>query len=223
MLGHTYTAVRYRDRTGTLTSENEVVPWRFVGAVNGTTLQYDPPGTGGPPTLAQGQVVEFDATGPFTVSSQDAQHPFYMSAHMTGGSLTGDLGDPDYVNVVTPDAWLSSYLFLSDPSYNYTTLVFVRGKAQDGKFKDVTLDCAGTLTGWQLIGNGGTYEYTRADLVLAGAPQGKCTNGVHTATSAAPFALTVWGFDAGDVSYAFPAGMGTQPINSLIITTNPPQ
>jgi hypothetical protein len=223
MLGHTYTAVRYRDRQGTLRSEAEQVPWRLVGAVNGTTLQYDPPQAGAPTTLAQGQLVEFEATGPFTVSSQDDKHPFYTSAHMTGGSGYGDLGDPDYVNIVTPDAWLSSYLFLSDPSYNYTTLVFVRGKAPDGTFKDVTLDCAGPLTGWQPIGSGGTYEYTRADLVLAGAPQGKCTNGVHTATSAAPFALTVWGFDAGDVSYAFPAGMGTQPINSVVVSTNPAQ
>jgi hypothetical protein len=219
MLGHSYTAVRYRDRRGTLTSENEQVPWRLVGAVDGTTLQYDPPQAGAPAALAAGQLVEYDASGPFTVSSQDDKHPFYMSAHMTGGSAQGDLGDPDYVNVVPPEAWLTSYLFLTDPSYNYTTLVFVRSKAQDGAFKDVTLDCVGALGGWKPIGNGGAYEYTRVDLVLAGAAQGKCTNGVHTATSAASFALTVWGFDQGDVSYAFPAGMGTQPINSVTIST----
>jgi hypothetical protein len=220
MLGHSYTAVRYRDRTGTLTSENEQVPWRLVGAVAGTTLQYDPPQAGAPTTLAAGQMVEYSAAGPFTVSSQDAQHPFYMAAYMTGGSDHGDLGDPDYVNVVPPEAWLSSYLFLTDPSYKYTTLVFVRGKAQDGTFKDVSLDCVGPLTGWKPIGAGGAYEYTRADLVFKGAPQGKCGNGVHTAKSDAGFALTVWGFDDGDVSYAFPAGMGTQPINSVSVSTN---
>jgi hypothetical protein len=196
------------------------VPWRLVGAVAGTTLQYDPPQAGAPTTLAAGQMVEYSAAGPFTVSSQDSQHPFYMSAYMTGGSDHGDLGDPDYENVVPPEAWLSSYLFLTDPSYKYTTLVFVRGKAQDGTFKDVSLDCAGTLTDWSPIGAGGAYEYARADLVFKGAPQGKCGNGVHTAKSDAPFALTVWGFDDGDVSYAFPAGMGTQPINSVTVSTN---
>jgi hypothetical protein len=166
--------------------------------------------------------VEYWATGPFTVSSQDDQHPFYMSGHMTGSApMSPDFpGDPDYVNIVPPEAWLPSYLFLTDPTYANTNLVFVRGKANDGTFKDVTLDCMGTLTGWQPIGSGGQYEYTRADLVILFMNQGNCTNGVHTAKSAAPFALTVWGWD-NSVSYAYPAGMATKPINSLVIYPTP--
>jgi hypothetical protein len=216
LLGSTYNAVRYRDRKGTLTSNNEQVPWRFVGTVDGTTLQYDPPQPGAPASLNKGQLVEYDATGPFTVSS-DAQHPFYLTGYMTGGGTSPGQapGDPEFVNVIPPEAWLTSYLFLTDPSYNNATLVFVRGKAQDGTFKDVTLDCmGGPLTGWAPIGSGGAYEYTRADLVLQGMPQGNCTNGVHTATSAAPFAVTVWGYD-DCVSYGFPAGMGTPPVNTV--------
>jgi hypothetical protein len=216
MMGHDYVAVRYRNRI----SQEESVPWRFVGAVDGTTLTFDPPQQGAPTTLAQGQLVELSATGPFSVSSQDDKHPFYVSAHMTGGSLASNIGDPDFVNIVPPDQWLSSYLFLTDPTYANTNLVFVRGKAQDGTFKDVKLDCAGTLGGWKQIGAGGAYEYTRVDLVVAFAPQGGCSNGVHTAKSDAPFALTVWGFD-DSVSYAYPAGMGTQPINTVYLPPNP--
>jgi hypothetical protein len=219
MLGHSYVATRYRNRS----NKEETVPWRFVGAVNGTTLTYDPPQSGAPTTLSKGQLVEFSAPGPFVVSSQDDAHPFYMSAHMVGAynypTPNWD-GDPDYVNIIPPDRWLASYLFLSDPTYKSTNLVFVRRKASDGTFKDVTLDCAGTLTGWQSIGGGGDYEYTRADLIIGGAPQGKCTNGVHQASSTEPFALTVWGFD-NSVSYAYPAGMGTSPINSVIVPPTP--
>jgi hypothetical protein len=216
MLGHDYVAVRYRNRI----AKEETVPWRFVGAVDGTTLTFDPPQAGAPTTLAQGQLVEIPATGPFSVSSQDDQHPFYVSAHMTGGQVANDIGDPDFVNIVPPDGWLSSYLFLTDPTYANTNLVFVRGKAKDGTFKDVKLDCAGTLGGWQPVGTAGAYEYTRADLVVAFAPVGGCNNGVHTAKSDAPFALTVWGFDDA-VSYAFPAGMATQPINTVYVPPNP--
>ncbi|HEX4515234.1 MAG TPA: hypothetical protein VH054_16925, partial [Polyangiaceae bacterium] len=64
------------------------------------------------------------------------------------------------------------------------------------------------------------YEYTRVDLVKAKVPQGSCQNGVHTAKSDAPFGLTVWGFD-DSVSYAYPAGMGTFPINGVVVNPNP--
>ena len=218
MLGRSYAAVRHRNRT----TAEEIVPWRFVGAVDGTVLTFDPPQTGAPSTLSQGQLIELMAPGPFVVSSQDDQHPFYLSAHMTGATVYPNAnydGDPDYVNVVPPDRWLSSYLFFTDPTYRNTNLVFVRKKASDGTFKDVTLDCIGPLSGWKSIG-ASDLEYTRADLVIGGAAQGSCANGVHRASSTAPFALTVWGFD-NSVSYAYPAGMGTSPINSVIVNPIP--
>ena len=81
-LGHEYVAVRYRNR---FDGTEESPPWRLVGAVDGTTLAYEPaPPAGAPLALVQGQVAEFRAPGPFTVKSQDGSHPFYMSAHMTG-------------------------------------------------------------------------------------------------------------------------------------------
>jgi hypothetical protein len=124
------------------------------------------------------------------------------------------------VNVIPPQQYLSRYLFLTDPTYKNTNLVFVRQKNKDGVFKDVTLDCAGTLTGWQPVGVQGKYEYTRVDLVAGGAPVGGCDNGVHTASSEVPFGLTVWGFDL-TCSYAYPAGMSTQPINTVVVPPTP--
>jgi hypothetical protein len=158
------------------------------------------------------------------VKSQDDSHPFYVSGHMTGwttiASNPGNEGDAEYVNVIPPQQYLNHYLFLTDPTYSNTNLVFVRPKAMDGTFKDVTLDCVGTITGWQPLGTGGNYEYVRVDLVKNGAAVGTCNNGAHTADSTAPFGLTVWGWDDA-VSYAYPAGMSTQPINTVVVPPVP--
>jgi len=222
-LGHEYLGVRYRDR---VPSANESVPYTIIGAVDGTALTYDPaPPPGAPSTIASGQAVEFSTGSEFVVKSQDDKHPFYFATHMTGAgaipnNFTDNLGDPEYVNVVPPEQYLSSYLFLTDPTYRNTHLVFTRTKAKDGSFKDVTLDCAGTLSGWQPVGSSGTYEFTRVDLVSGGAPVGGCNSGVHTATSAAGFGLTVWGWDT-TCSYGYPAGMSVEPINTVIVPPDP--
>jgi hypothetical protein len=221
-LGHEYVAARYRDRKAGVV---ESVPWTLIGAVDGTKLTYDPgPPSGAPTTLASGEVVRFDSSAAFSVKSQGADHPFYASGHMTGwtaitqNSLEG-VGDAETVNVIAPEQWLSSYLFLSDPTYANTHLVFVR-KKQQGVFKDVNLDCFGTLGNWFPVGSAGDYELSRFDLVANNIPQSGCDSGVHTAKSDAPFALTVWGWDQA-VSYAYPAGMSTQPINTVVVPAIP--
>ncbi len=248
-LGSSYVAVRFRNRLPTF---EETPPWRFVGAVNDTQLTYDPPQPGAPTTLNQRQLVEWHASGPFVVSSQDSNHPFYFGAHMQGtevlpgnsigcGSAAGCPGDPEMVNVIPPNQWLSSYIFFTDPTYPETNLVFVRKRAQDGQFHDVTLDCAGVLTGWQDIGGMGAYQYTRADLQTGNFSKvGACDNGRNSAHSDEPFALTVWGWgssatggtfgvtDGGPdsgfytqcVSYAYPAGASVQPINTVVVVPN---
>ncbi len=208
-LGSEYVAVRYRSRT----SADESVPWRMVGAVDGTTLAYEPAApAGAPSSLARGQVVEFESPGPFVVTSQDAQHPFYFAGHMTAGDLAGGLGDPETVNVVPPAQFLDHYVLFTDPTYSETNLVVVRGATNPS---DVTLDClTGPLTGWQAIGS--RYQYTRVDVQKGGAPVGACDNGRHEMKSSAPFGVTVWGFDRY-VSYAYPAGASVRPVNTVVV------
>ncbi len=226
-LGHEYAVVRYRSR---IDGTEESTFYRFVGAVDGTTLTYEPSTPmGAPTTLRSGQVGEFKVAAPFVVKSQDGQHPFYMSAHMTGGANAMNRGDPEFVNVIPPAQYLASYVFFTDPTYPETNLVIVRTKSTSG-FKDVTLDCAGVLTGWLPVGSSGNYEYTRIDLVRHNfAKQGMCDNGRHEIHSDAPFGLTIWGWGSDEsvgfqstyVSYAYPAGASVQPINTVVVPPTP--
>ncbi len=216
-LGHEYVAVRYRNRS---TSE-ESVPWRVVGAVDGTNLTYFPAApTGAPTTTGFGQLAQFWGSGPFVIQSQDALHPFYMSAHMTGQdhAPASGTGDPEYVNIIAPEEFLASYVFFTDVTYANTNLVVIRRDTGSG-FADVTLDCAGVLTGWLPIA-GTQYEYTRVDISIDAKAQGKCDNGPHTITSPHPFGMTVWGWDQY-VSYAYPAGASVLPINSIVVPATP--
>lgn len=242
-LGSEYAAVRYRNRYDGIEEEP---PWRMMGAVDGTVLTYDPAmPPGAPATLNLGQVVDFHATGQFVVKSQDALHPFYMSAHMTGAALydpeqqnppTGPAdgrGDAEFVNMVPPAEYLDKYVFFTDPTYSETNLVVVRVKGPSG-FADVSLDCMGALEGWLPLGKAGQYQYTRVDLVRHNfQPQGNCNNGRHEMSSKQPFGLTVWGWGSAEtgslgagfytqyVSYAYPAGAGVAPINTVFIPTEP--
>jgi hypothetical protein len=231
-LGSEYVGVRYRGRGGGM---DEVVPWRIVGAVNGTMLTWEPAApAGAPKSIGLGEVAEFKATGPFVVKSQDGDHPFYLGGYMTGGGLPGGLpfggeGDPDWVNVIAPAQYLNHYVMFTDPTYPETNLVIIRTPSQvDQKFADVTLNCAGstmpqTLGGWQPIGS---YEYTRVDLVTGNFMSvNDCSNGRQEISSALPFGVTVWGWgnttETKQVSYAYPAGAGFLPINAVMIPPIP--
>jgi hypothetical protein len=224
-LGHEYMAVTYRQRA----QSTENPPYRIIGAVDGTQLTYAPAGMG-PTTLDEGQVLEFTTQGaPFVVQSQDADHPFLLVGYMTGASTvtpSNGYGDADFVRTVPTDQYLSDYVFFTDPTYPETNLVVTR-KANNGMFADVTLDCAGTLTGWQTLD--GTHQYTRIDLVRHDfQPQGSCDNGRHEMSSTAPFGLTVWGWGSpetstytGYVSYAYPAGENVQTLTSVTVPPAP--
>src|SRR5262245_40930267 len=167
-LGSEYVGVSYRPLTP---EEIHTPPWRIVGAVDGTTLSWDPP-VGGPVSIQQGQVVEFQTATPFSVKSQDPDHPFLLVTYMDG-SFAG-YGDADFVRIVPPKQYLSRYVFFTDPTYPETNLVVVRRRGDNG-FADVTLDCAGALGGWTAVGSGGDYEMTRIDLVRHQfEPQGSC-------------------------------------------------
>jgi len=207
-MGSDYAAVRYKNRTST----DESPPWRIVGAAAGTQLTFDPAVSGAPSTLAVGQLATFTSAGPFRVKSQDGQHPFYLSGHMTGGNAYGQLGDPEFVNVVPSKSWRSAYTFFTEPGFPETSLVVVR-ESVNSVFQDVKLDCAGTLTGWAAIDATNLYQYTRLDLSTGNfSGQNGCDNGAHTATSAGPFTVTTWGWGNSttgtySVSYALPSGL----------------
>jgi hypothetical protein len=230
-LGSEYVAARYRDR---YPSEPETTPWRIMGAVAGTTLTYEPATPNGAPTVLDvGQVGIFGTIAPFVVRSQDAAHPFYMSAHMTGAetlqSKAGVRGDPEFVNVIPPGEFLSSYVFFTDPTYPETNLVITRVATSGGTFNDVTMDCGtggGVVTGWLPVGSSGKYQYARFDLSTGDfAGVNGCNNGRHEIKSNTPFGLTVWGWGSEAtgavyseyVSYAYPAGASVQPINTVVV------
>jgi hypothetical protein len=148
---------------------------------------------------------------------------------MTGGQPFNGEGDPDWVNVIPPQQYLGHYVLFTDPTYPETNLVVVRAPSKvDGSFADVTLSCAGgttmkTLDGWTKIG---AYEYTRVDLVTGNFMSvDGCENGRQEISSALPFGVTVWGWGATQqtqfVSYAYPAGAGFTPINTVVVPTIP--
>jgi hypothetical protein len=218
-LGSRYVGVMYRPRVANETSTY----WRIVGTVDGTTLNYSS-SVGGPATLNKGQSVIFQTGEPFTVESQDNDHPFMLFTYMTSSNAVADgYGDPDFVTSVPPEQYLRQYVFFTDPTYPETNVVVVRAKGTDGQFHEVNLDCAGDLTGWTPIGNG-DYEYTRRDLMTGNfAGVGGCSTGRHEAKSDAPFGLWVWGWGTplttqftANVSYGYPGGMNVAPINTVI-------
>lgn len=226
-LGNEYVGVMYRGRT----SPNDPTIWRLVGAVDGTTLTYTPQIPGAPKTLKRGQMVEFVTNTPFVVKSQDDQHPYELFDYMSGSSWSmladqSGYGDPDFSVIVPPQQYLNSYVIMTDPSYPETNLVIIRRKDQNDMFQDVTLDCAGVLKGWTKVGE---YEFTRPDLSTGDfQPVGKCSNGRHELTSAAPFGVGVWGWGTpktgsftANVSYSYPGGMNVQPINTVVIPPTP--
>lgn len=234
-LGTEYVGLRYRNR---YIGVDEVVPWRLVGAVDGTVLTWEPKApAGAPTTLDAGEVVEVWTTNPFLVRSQDSEHPFYLGAYMTGCSNYGTdadcRGDPEWVNVAPTAQYLDSYTFFTDPTYPETSLNLVRRPAPGGGFHDVYLDCLGKVEDWHDLGE---YQWARVDLSVGNfEPVGNCENGVHRVFSKGAFALTVWGwgsaatglgpnpedFNTTCVSYAYPGGIGLSVVNDIEVPPAP--
>lgn len=214
-LGNSYAAAPYTTRRADLAAE--VIPYRIVGGVDGTTLTFDPPIAGAPSSIDRGDVADISTSSAFVVSSQDAMHPFALAqmmptANLVGGSRPGaqastygpQLGDEEFVVLFPPDQFLSRYVFFTDPTYGTTNLALVRVRS-GAAFAPVTVDCIGEITGWLRVGTSADLEVATVDLVRAGVGIGTCVNGLHVAESAAPFGIVVWGTDAY-ASYAYPAG-----------------
>ncbi len=201
----------------------ESIWYRIVGAADGTVLTYDPPVPGAPASIGQGQWANFEAVGAFEVASQDSEHPFYVAQTMSGAGVTaakeGNLGDEEFVNVVAPAQFFSSYVFYTDETYPTTTLVVTQCDEGQG-LADVEVKCSGLVTGWESIGSRGSCRWATVNLVDNGKNVGKCSNGPQVASSSTPFGITVWGLFSY-ASYAYPAGAGVRPINRVIIPPLP--
>lgn len=226
-LGSEYVAVRHKSRSA---MTEEPSRWRLVGVVKDTMLTWLPAKPPNAPTsINLGEVIEFEDPGPYVVKSQDANHPFYLGAYMTGGALFANVGDPDWHNVVPPQQYLRRYVLFTDPTYPETSLVVIRVRSKTTKdFAPVTLKCRGELTGWTPLGEAmdWDYEWTRVDLVTGNFVNvDNCSNGPQEMTSTAPFGVTVWGWGTTQqtlrVSYAYPAGAGFKPINEIIVPPTP--
>jgi hypothetical protein len=229
-LGNEYLAAPYETRRADLAPE--LIHYRLVGAFDGTTLSYDPPVPGAPTSVGQGTVVDFAMTGSFWIGSQDSAHPFSIAqimdtANVPGGSRPGAtapgyppmLGDEELVIMLPPAQFLSKYVFFSDPTYATTNLVLTRVKGPGG-FDDVSIDCLGTVSGWQPVGATGKYEVTTVDLVRADKGNGNCSNGRQGASSKSPFGVVVWGLDAYS-SYAYPAGGNAAKLTEAVVPPVP--
>ena len=138
-----------------------------------------------------------------------------------------DYGDPDFAVGVPPAQYMSDYVFFTDPTFPETNLVVIRKPVAPNMFEDVTLDCmASPITGWQNVGN---YQWARVDLSTGNFQSvGNCSNGRHEMKSKGTFGLTVWGWGSpltsnftANVSYAYPAGMNVQTINTVVVPPTP--
>ena len=224
-LGSEYVGVSYRQRSAV--AENP--PWRIIGAVNGTQLTFDPPIAGAPASVDLGTVAEFDTYTPFVVHSQDKDHPFLLVTYMTGeATVTQFYGDADFVRIVPAAQYMRRYVFFTDPTYPETNLVVVRKRQDNAAFADVTLDCAGVLSGWAPVGSSPDYEFTRIDLISHNfQPQNGCDNGRHEMSSDGFFGVWVWGWGTPEasgtisVSYGYPAGENVQPVNDVVVPPIP--
>ena len=231
-LGFDYVAAPYETRRADLAPEE--VQYRLVGAIDGTTLTYDPPVAGAPTTLDQSEVAEISSTQPFRVTSQDADHPFAIAQMMNSAYWIGVgevregatapgwdmmLGDEEFVNLLPPAQFLRRYIFFTDPSYPTTNLVLTRVKTANG-FQDVDVDCIGTVSGWESVGTSGEIEVTTVDLLRAAVAVNGCENGRHEATSDGPFGVVVWGLDSYS-SYAYPAGGNAAQLTTAVVPAVP--
>jgi len=141
----------------------------MVGAWPAPTLRNEPSAPAGAPTsLRFGEVRGFWTRAPFVVRSQDGDHPFSMSRHITGGrtltSSVDDLpGDPELVNAIPPEQYLrrtsSSRI---RPTPGRTSSLFVARWAVPSRTWRST---APARSPGRRCSSSGDLELTRVDLV----------------------------------------------------------
>jgi len=186
---------------------NEPALWQIIAQQNGTTVTFSasPGVTGlpaGPVTLNARQSVEYlvngsgGAVGDFFVS---ADKPILVT-QFTVGSFLGDgtNGDPDMVQAVPVEQFLSAYVILVPTTWVYDSVTLIRKAGAT-----VKIDGNPVASGWVSVALSG-YEVTRT----------RVGDGVHVLEGTEPFGVIVNGYDAYD-SYSYPGGLNQQVINPI--------
>lgn len=211
-------------------SENAL--WRIVAAVDNTQV-YLEPYSELDRVLNRGEMLEVDRPGSFLVTAMSGSvdptepHPIMVVNYLKGAQQTAaetgvdpdDLGtqrgDPAMTLSVPVEQYLDSYVFLSDPSYDYNYVVIVRSDPS----QPIRLDCWDPIPESEFVAVSGTYQ--RAEVTLknaTGTADGACGGwgDVHSISSAAPFGIWVYGYYQ-DTSYGYPGGMNLEQINDVVI------
>ena len=198
MWGNNYIADAFAPR-----SASQVDTWRVISAGDGTTVETNPV-VAGPYTLDKGEWEEFETGQHFEIS---ATGPILVGHYLQGSNYQGfsqtcsssGIGDPAFSLVVPQKQYLSEYIVLIPDGYqeDYLNVTFQVGSEAQVNIDGVPMS--------QLL-TGSPPEVGESGWAVA---QVTMTNGIHTADSNMPFAVTAYGYDC-DVSYAYPGGLGLQ-------------
>lgn len=165
---------------------------RIIAAQPGTTLTYDPPQPGAPTSIgAAGAWVEvLDTTATFQVT---ASRPILVAQYMEGQTQSFGVGDPSMSLAVSPAQYRTSYLFHAPTSYASS---YVNITAPVG---------AVVLLDGQPVPEDSFIAAGSTGLAVSRRPLASAA-GAHTATSALPFGVTVYGYGEY-TSYWVPGGL----------------
>jgi hypothetical protein len=219
--GSEYVAVRHGDRWE---GKPEEPPWRIIGGADDTMLSYEPyHPTGAPDHVRRGELAVFFADLPFVVRSQDERHPFFFGGHMTGAAYQKQRsgmyvvdenirGRALVVHQLATSRWVRRYPFFTLTRFPSQSLVVMRAKGA----RDVRLDCAGVLTGWEPVDS--RFELVRVRLTdHLFAPitysAGACETGRHVIESEDAFWATQWAWGSEDTVTQL--GLGTDGAYAL--------
>jgi len=242
-LGFDYAVAPYTTRRKDMKEES--IPYRIVGAVDGTELTYDPepPDLGKktesmydlfghpPKVINAGDMVDFQITGPFRLKSKDKAHPFYLAQNMSGGLVEGGPRSGETPGGVPgmdlpPGLGDEEVVSVLPPDQFQSSYVFFTDPTYGTT--NLVLTRVKGAKGFQDVSVdcvgavtgwkpiGSSGQAEYANVDLLRAAAGPCKNGQHSAKSEGRFGLVVWGLDTW-ASYAYPAGASVAPINDVVV------
>ncbi|WP_434421880.1 IgGFc-binding protein [Nannocystis pusilla] len=224
--GTSYVGARHPQRVPDINPAPEEVRWRIVGAVDGTTVQLQPPqpGVGGQINIAKaGQIVEFASTESFVATGDQ---PFMLLQFMTGcynvikttgnpnSCSQGPTGDPYMIQVPPIEQWMTALPFLTDTSYPRDFAILMREAGTT-----IELACLGVVPDDHFTAIAGTnYEVGYVELD-DNSGEGNCADGAHFISADAPIGVMVAGLDWA-TSYGYPGGLNFKSL--WVPPTEPP-